>query len=63
MEAMVYETPITLVLAGPLEWQGDAIPWTQIGDEHIGMLANAAKVGENFDVKIAKSKIRAAFGI
>lgn len=48
---------------GPLDWQSDVIPWVQIGDAHLGMLAHAAEVGENFDLKIAERELCGAIGI
>lgn len=45
---------------GPERPQGDIIPWIQIGDAHIGMLAQADEVGENFDLKIAEAELVAA---
>jgi hypothetical protein len=47
----------------PLDFQSDVIPWIQIGDAHIGMLAHANEIGENFDLKIAEQEICAAIGI
>jgi hypothetical protein len=47
----------------PLDLQSDVIPWIQIGDAHLGMLAYANEVGENFDLKIAEQEICAAIGI
>lgn len=35
----------------------DIIPWFQIGDAHIGMLAHFAEVGHNFDLKIAEREL------
>jgi hypothetical protein len=43
--------------AAPQDFQNDIIPWIQIGDAHIGMLAHAAEVGENFDLKIAEREL------
>jgi hypothetical protein len=43
--------------AAPQDFQHDIIPWIQIGDAHIGMLAHAAEVGENFDLKIAEREL------
>ncbi len=40
--------------------QGDIIPWLQIGDAHIGMLASEAETGSNFDIDIAEREICAA---
>lgn len=39
---------------------GDVIPWLQIGDAHIGMLASEAETGANFDIGIAEREICAA---
>lgn len=39
---------------------GDIIPWLQIGDAHIGLLANEKETGANFDVAIAEAEICAA---
>jgi hypothetical protein len=47
----------------PLDFQSDVIPWIQIGDAHLGMLAHANEVGENFDLKIAEQELCAAIGI
>jgi hypothetical protein len=44
----------------PLDFQDDVIPWIQIGDAHIGMLAHADEVGENFDIKIAVGELTTA---
>lgn len=41
----------------------DLIPWFNIGDAHIGMLAHDAEVGHNFDIKIAKRELMAALAI
>lgn len=42
----------------------DVIPWLQIGDAHIGMLAHEDEAGANFDLKIAKTEIlQAAFDL
>lgn len=35
----------------------DIIPWLNIGDAHIGMLAHKDETGANFDMKIAKTEI------
>jgi len=40
--------------------QSDIIPWLQIGDAHIGMLASEAETGANFDIGIAEREICAA---
>lgn len=41
--------------------QSDVIPWIQIGDAHIGMLAHEAEAGADFNVEIAQREICAAF--
>lgn len=48
------------ILAAPEEPQSDIVPWLQIGDAHIGMLACEAETGANFDVSIGKAEICAA---
>jgi len=44
----------------PTEPQDDIVPWLQIGDAHIGMLANERETGANFDISIGKREIMAA---
>jgi hypothetical protein len=39
------------------------IPWIQIGDGHLGMLAHEAETGENFDLAIAERELCAAISI
>lgn len=39
---------------------GDIIPWLQIGDAHIGMLASEEETGANFDISIGEREICAA---
>ncbi|ABD27422.1 hypothetical protein Saro_2987 [Novosphingobium aromaticivorans DSM 12444] len=48
------------ILAIPPEPQSDIIPWLQIGDAHIGMLASEEETGANFDISIAEREICAA---
>jgi hypothetical protein len=38
----------------------DVVPWLQIGDAHIGMLASEKETGANFDISIAEREICAA---
>lgn len=35
----------------------DVIPWIQIGDGHIGMMAHACEVGHNFDLNVAEQEL------
>ncbi len=48
------------ILPIPAEPQSDIVPWLQIGDAHIGMVASEAETGANFDIGIAKREICAA---
>ena len=42
----------------------DVVPWLNIGDAHIGMLAHEVESAANFDLKIAKAEIlQAAFDL
>jgi hypothetical protein len=61
--AFVEDMPRIDAPAAPLDWQSDVIPWVQIGDAHLGMLAHAAEVGENFDLKIAERELCTAIGM
>jgi len=63
VEHFIQDMPAINVLPAPLDYQNDIIPWIEIGDAHLGMLAHAAEIGENFDLKIAETEICAAIGI
>lgn len=63
ISAFMEDVPPLDVPPEPLDFQSDIIPWIQIGDAHIGMLAHAAEVGENFDLKIAETELCAAIGM
>lgn len=54
------DVPQLPVAPAPLDVQNDIIPWIQIGDAHLGMLAHAAETTENFDLKIAETELCAA---
>jgi hypothetical protein len=41
----------------------DIIPWFQIGDGHVGMLAASYEVGHNFDLKIAERELVKAMAL
>lgn len=45
------------------KYNQDIIPWFQIGDAHLGMLAHEAETGHNFDLKIAVTELMTAFQI
>jgi hypothetical protein len=58
------DVPAIPVIDAPLNFQTDIIPWLQIGDAHIGMLAYAAETnGENFDLEIAERELCTAISI
>lgn len=63
IQAFIDEIPAADVAPAPLDFQSDVIPWIQIGDAHLGMLAHASEVGENFDLKIAERELCGAIGI
>lgn len=47
----------------PTNRNSDIIPWINIGDAHLGMLAHEAETGENFDLAIAERELCAAISI
>jgi len=53
----------TRVKAAPLIRDNDIIPWIQIGDAHLGMLAHEAETGANFDLKIAETELATAISM
>jgi hypothetical protein len=61
--AFIEDAPKITAPPSPLDYQSDIIPWIEIGDAHLGMLAHAIEIGENFDLKIAESEICAAIGL
>lgn len=61
--AFVEDVPQLPVTSAPLDFQSDIIPWIQIGDAHLGMLAHAAETTENFDLKIAESELCGAIAL
>jgi hypothetical protein len=64
--AFIAEQP-TIQVSAPVMASGevdtDIIPWIQIGDAHLGMLAHEAETGANFDLKIAEAELTAAVGM
>lgn len=60
LQGLIEELPPLSAPPAPREYSTDVIPWIQIGDAHIGMLAHAAEVGESFDLKIAERELCAA---
>jgi hypothetical protein len=63
IEAFTEDVGPLAVQPWPVDWQSDVIPWIQIGDAHIGLLAHANEVGENFNIKIAEAELCGAIGI
>lgn len=63
IDGMMADLPEIPVTSAPLDYQTDVIPWIQIGDAHLGMLAHASEVGENFDLAIAEREICTAISI
>jgi len=60
VEAFISEQePVPTPALPPLSRDTDIIPFIQIGDAHLGMLAHEAEVGANFDLKIAKRELLA----
>jgi hypothetical protein len=48
---------------GPIVAQNDVIPWIQIGDAHVGMIAHAAETGEDFNLEVAERELCMAISI
>lgn len=42
------------------DYDKDLIPWYQIGDAHLGMLARESQVGHNFDLEMAERELMCA---
>ena len=58
--------PVASKIAEPansLDFDADVIPWFNIGDGHLGMLAFDHEVGQNFDLKIARSELIEALNV
>jgi len=55
------ETPIVTPAFACPDPSYDVVPWIQIGDAHIGMLAHEAEAGAAFNVQIAEREMCAAF--
>lgn len=66
-EAIEARDPKPIVIPAPRAHTFDArdiVPWLNIGDAHIGMLAHEVESSANFDLKIAKAEIlQAAFDL
>lgn len=53
----ISDQPRVVAPPPPRDYSTDVVPWIQIGDAHIGMLAHAAEVGEDFDIKIGEREL------
>lgn len=62
-EGLASKIPKSKPPKAPNKPDTDVIPWFQIGDAHLGMLAHESEVGTNFDLKIAERELCAAFSI
>lgn len=51
------EVPPAPVPEPPKDYETDIIPWVNIGDAHVGMVAHEAETGANFDLKIAEREL------
>jgi len=60
VEAFMEPLPPAKPFAVP-DASADVVPWIQIGDAHIGMLAHEAEAGADFNVEIAQREMCAAF--
>jgi hypothetical protein len=56
-----FAKPVIKVPKAPAKFDSDIIPWFQIGDAHLGMLAHESETGQNFDLKIAERELCQAF--
>ena len=54
------DSPQIPIAKPPKTVDKDLIPWFQIGDAHLGMLAHEAETGANFDLGIAQRELCAA---
>lgn len=53
-------TPIARIKKPSGSFDKDIIPWLEIGDAHIGMMALESQVGHNFDLDIATGELKFA---
>lgn len=52
--------PIDRIPASKAQYDKDIIPWYQIGDAHLGMLAHESQVGHNFNLEVAERELKYA---
>lgn len=64
VDAYIGDVVVPLFPAPPMPARNtDVIPWINIGDGHLGMLAHEAEAGANFDLDIAERELCAAIGL
>lgn len=63
VEAFVAEQPDLPAPRAPRSRDKDVIPFIQIGDAHLGMLAHEAETGANFDLSIAETELAMAISM
>lgn len=63
IQAMCEDLPKIKAPKGPKNADKDIIPWINIGDAHIGMVAHEAETGANFDLRIAERELCEAISI
>lgn len=63
VQGFIADLPALPAPPPPRDYSADVIPWIQIGDAHLGMLAHDMETNENFDLKIAETELMAAMGM
>lgn len=53
-------TPLEFIPPRDIEYDTDIIPWFQIGDAHLGMMAIESQVGHGFDLEMAERELKFA---
>lgn len=61
--AFVADLPALPAPPPPADTSSDVIPWIQIGDAHIGMLAHEWETGQRFDLETAEAELLGAIGV
>lgn len=61
--AFVADLPTLPAPPPPSDTSADVIPWIQIGDAHIGMLAHEWETGQRFDLETAEAELLGAIGV
>lgn len=57
VKEFILEAPRIKPAPSPKKVSDDIIPWIQIGDAHLGLLAHHNEVGEDFDLKLAELEL------